>query len=378
MDRDYILAPFRIGLDWLTLNMSGPPSILNYQDAVQWTGNRWWMNSGNRTRVMNKLFYLVNHAGEKLLTVAGQPASLAVGRPDWMQVQFANRTLYTGEFLELYQQLRAMGFVYRSTSRLDLAADGLEDANGNFLAPIQAAMDGQAEYYGRASWRIRFRGRKRVDGAELGTRSSNKFFRVYNKSRELKTAAAADKAGYIRASWEQALGFDPTHEARDVYRLELQVKGRETRRYYPEERAVTTRAADQWMQSLADGQTCANMFANMAAPTFDFRTKADRARDAQPVLRWDFGAVAQDIATRERETRTMAISQQGLKVTIKNLWRLHVLTSDPHWLGKCQELAHAAGMANWLDERITSWDKELQRIRAAGGDMSARLDQLRL
>jgi len=373
------LVPFRIGLDWLTINMSGPPRLLDYTNPQPWVGGRWWVPQDMRTRVMNKVFYLEDANGEKLLTVAGQPSSRAVGKPDWMQVQFANRTLYDGEFLELYYTLRAMGFMYKGISRMDLAADGIEGRGGDYMEPIQRAWDGTADYYGKAGWRPRMRGRGRVDGCELGTKASNKFFRVYNKSRELKTAVGAAKAGYIRAAWERALGIDPMDEGRDVMRFELQVKGKETRRYFPDEKPITNKDADTWMADLTSGDKLASMFASMAAPTFDFRTKAERARDARSVLRWDFSAVSTDLSMQERAKATLAISAASIKTTCKQMWRIHVMTNDPHWLGKVQELAHCAGLANWLDDRIPYWQKQLDRIKQQGDtDMITRIEQLRL
>lgn len=373
------LTPFRIGPDWITLSMSGPPSLLSFTDPTPWVGNRVWVNSGKRTQMMGRLFYLLNADGEKLLTVAGWP-NKAMGRaPDWMQVQFANVTLHTGEFVELYDTLRSMGFRYLGVSRLDIAADGIEDAGGDFNAPLQWEMEGAAQYYGRLHWQPRREGRTTVKGAALGAPSSNKWFRVYDKTRELKTAAAKGKAGYIRAAWTAALGFDPMDEGRTVQRFEFRTRGREIRRYFAEESTRDQDKAQQFVASLFDQSYLADVFASMAATCYDFRTPAQRARDARRLVQWDFGAVKSgDLKIAPREPKKMAITDNALKITIKGMWRIAYANADVVWMDKAQEMAAQFALIHWFNGSRPAWEKELRAIMEAAarsGD-TARVIQL--
>lgn len=373
------LAPFRIGPDWLALSMSGPVSLLNYDEPADWIGGRLWTPTDIRTRVMQRVFYLTDSNGRKLLTVAGKPYSRAVGPPDWMQVQFANETLHTGEFIEIYQTLRSMGFRYMGITRLDLAADGIVGNGGDFNEPLQRAFDGQVEYFGKMHWQPRYEGRKRVNGAALGSPASNKWFRVYDKTRELKTAAAAHKAPYIRAAWEAALGFDPVLEGMTVSRFEFRTKGREVTRYFKEAHSSSQARCDKFVESLYDQNHCADVFASMAAKVYDFRTPAERARDAQRMVEWDFGPVRTgELKIVPREPRTLALSAQAMKTTIKGLWQTAYVTNDTAWIEKAEQMAYVQGLSEWMGRVTPRWEKELQAIMEASYNRGEtfRLDAL--
>jgi len=373
------LAPFRIGPDWLALSMSGPPALLDYTEPQPWQGGRWWVPTDINTRVMSKVFYLTDANGQKLVTVAGAPFSRAIGPPDWMLVQFANVVLHNGTLVELYQELRSMGFTYKGVTRLDLAADGLAGNGGDYLEPIQKVWSGDAEYFGKGRWTPAMRGRRSVEFAYLGSRASNKFLRVYCKTRELKTAAAAHKAPYIRAAWEAALGWDPVEDGQEVNRLEIQVKGRELRRYYPEERGAGYKASDAWIESLTTRERVSDIFASLVTGLYDFRTATERARDATPVIRWDFGAVTDRIEVREREPRHLALTGQQLKTTLKTNWWLASITGRTNLQADVMEIAGAAGLTAWLDASIPKWEKELDRIKLRGDVATVeRLSKLRL
>lgn len=373
------LAPFRIGPDWLALSMSGPVRLLEYVEPQQWIGGRVWIDAGINTRVMSKVFYLLDSNARKLLTVAGKPFSRAVGPPDWMLVQFANETLHTGEHIEIYQTLRSMGFLYKSIARLDLAADGLEDAGGNFNALIEQEQHGSAQYYGKLHWTPRKEGRTTTRGAMLGSPASNKWFRVYDKTRELKSAGGQHKAAYIRAAWEAALGFDPVDEGRTVQRFEFRTKGREVRRYFKEESTSDQGRAEQLIIDLFDQGYCASVFASMAAKCYDFRTPAARARDARKLVQWDFGALTPGpLRIEPREPRKMAITDTALKQTCKGLFRTSYITADRVWMDKAREYAAVNGLGGWLERMSPKWEKELQAIMRAAMDTgeTSKLDNL--
>ena len=357
------LAPFRIGPDWLALSMAGPVRLLEYLEPQPWIGNRIWIDSGHNTRVMSRVFYLKDAQGRKLMTVAGKPFSRAVGPPDWMLVQFENETLHTGEFVELFTTLRSMGFTYKGITRLDLAADGLEDNGGDFNSLIQQEQDGKAQYWGKLHWTPRKEGRTTTRGAMLGSPASNKWFRVYDKTRELKSAGGQHKAAYIRAAWEASLGFDPVDEGRVVQRFEFRTKGREVRRYFREEHTSDQGEAERFIGNLFDQGYCTDIFASMAARCFDFRTIAERSRDATPLVRWDFGAVADGpLRIEPREPRKLAITDRLLKTTIKGNYWTGRITNDPEWIERADAMARAQGLGQWFDATRGKWEKELRAI----------------
>lgn len=328
---------------------------------------------------MSRIFYLVTPNGQKLVTVSGKPFNNQIGPPDWMLVQFENQTLYTGEWVHLYKTLRSMGFVYKAIAQIDLAADGLIGHGGDYLEPMQQVWDGKAQFYGRVNWLPRLKGRKTVYGAELGSRASNKFWRVYNKTRELKTAQSAHKAEYIRAAWAASLGFDPVTEGLEVNRCECKLKGREIRRYFSEEKESAKPGNDSWVTALANPQKCVDLFASMAARTLDFRTPAERARDAISLVQWDWGLWSEGLDLREREKRTLAIAEQSVKITIKNLWRVSYTLCDSTWMQKAADFAAASNLSRWFESRQPDWEKELIQIGECGNyDIAKNWNDLKL
>jgi hypothetical protein len=328
---------------------------------------------GKRTAVFDAIYTLQDDRGEKLLTVTGLPrAGMFSGRPDWMQIQFSNRTLYSGEFVRLWDQMREMGFLYMSISRMDIAADGIAGNGGDFLEPIQRTWGGGVDYYGKAGWTPRFQ-RKTVTGAELGSRASNKFLRCYNKTRELKQAHNVAKRAYIEQAWSDALGESPHDNGREVNRLELQVKGTEVRRYFAQE------GTPGFVASLADGAALVDMFASMVPKVFDFRIPAERARDAVPVVAWDFGAVSTSVFTGERAKKTVAMSPHTLKILIRQMFVLGVATGDQSWRVKADELAHAGNLHHWMTDAVKRWTTAARVLRVRGGQYTNDLfDQLTL
>jgi hypothetical protein len=371
------LCPFRIGLDWLSISVTGPTRLLHYDRPQRWRA-RWgevlyWVPMGKRTAVFDAIYTLQDDRGEKLLTVTGLPrAGMFSGRPDWMQIQFSNRTLYSGEFVRLWDQMREMGFLYMSISRMDIAADGIAGNGGDFLEPIQRTWGGGVDYYGKAGWTPRFQ-RKTVTGAELGSRASNKFLRCYNKTRELKQAHNVAKRAYIEQAWSDALGESPHDNGREVNRLELQVKGTEVRRYFAQE------GTPGFVASLADGAALVDMFASMVPKVFDFRIPAERARDAVPVVAWDFGAVSTSVFTGERAKKTVAMSPHTLKILIRQMFVLGVATGDQSWRVKADELAHAGNLHHWMTDAVKRWTTAARVLRVRGGQYTNDLfDQLTL
>lgn len=378
------LRPRLVSLDWLTLNMDIPPTRTGLPYAWEaMEPRRWWDESNServyfteptqhRTRQFNRVTYINDEQRQKVLTVWSDPHDCRLHSDQWIQVQFANHTLYSGEWATLMRMLMAQGCTIRGISRVDIACDAIEGEGGDWPTVIEATRNGNAKYYGKCDWMVRS-ARGRVVGGEFGTRGSNKFIRAYRKKREMKSKGVKE---HIVKAWESAFGFDPMQrDGVEVNRFEVQLKGKEIRRYFPDEKGP--RAAD-FVLSLADQVNRVDVFASMAAGMFDFRHRAARACDARPLAVWDWSAVARhDPAISFRASRNLAVTDHTIKTGLRALFQLAVVTADPNVMELAERQAIAAGPAyvDWFGRKKLWWTKEYQKLIRAGDTRTAEFFQ---
>lgn len=379
-----VLAPGMVSLDWLTLNMREPEAraselpwrsvnprkwIDGENFAGQLVGRREYITQATdlRTAQFAHIAYINDDMGEKMATVSFAPHNLKIAAPEWIQVQFSNVALYTGEWWVLAQMFLAIGCRHDSISRVDIAVDGLAGDGGDFPDVVQLANRGEARYYGKADWLQRSQ-RSRVIGAEFGSRASNKFVRAYRKKREMK--AKGEKV-HITKAWERAFGFDVwAHPKAEVNRFEVQLRGKEVRRYFPDE------SDPAWVLGLAHTGQQLDVFASMAPGIFDFRTVADRARDAQPVCVWDFSRIdAGGADVSFRAERNVSLSDHTIKVGLRSMFMVASTMCDPVGLEMCERYAEASGarFVEWFERKRMEWVRDFAKLAAAGDGNAQRI-----
>lgn len=368
------LAPFLVSLDWLALNMDTPPP--RPMHPLPWESlepRSWWQEINPervymtqpteiRTAQFKRVTYINDELKRKVLTVWSEPHDNRLHAGTWIQVQFDNATLYTGEWSTLLRMLVEMGCTLRGVSKVDISCDGIEGDGGDFPAVIETAKHGNVRYYGKCDWLVRS-SRGSVVGGEFGHRSSNKFIRAYRKKREMKSKGIKE---HIVKQWAAALGWDPMDRPVEVNRFEVSLKGKEVRRYFPDERGP--RALD-FVLGLADVANRVDVFASMAPGMFDFRTRATRARDAQPVTAWNWSrVVTSDPSLSFRASRNIAVTDHTIKTGLRAMFHLSVVTSDPNVMELAERKAEAAGprFVAWFDRKRVAWTKEYGKLIAAG------------
>jgi hypothetical protein len=359
-----------VSIDWLTLNMAAPehngPLSLpwNSWDTCRWhadetgTGDVYTMVPTTiRTSQFGKVTYMMDHQRQKVATIWSEPHQAKNGDP-WMQVQFANETLYSGEWLQIYNMHLAIGCTYRGISRLDLACDGLAGDGGDWPKVVQEANSGMAKYYGHCDWLARS-ARGKVIGAEFGSRASNKFIRAYAKKKEMHAKGVKD---HIVRAWCQAFGWNVYKDPNaDVNRFEVQLKGKEIRRYFPSE------GNPDWLAGLYHVGQRVDVFASMAPSMFDFRTVAKYARDAVPTCTWNWSCVSADTTLADRKQRSIALNDHTVKVAIRSIHQLGSVMGDQHSIDLAAQYAQAAGqdMLEWYYRKRHQWDKDLAASQAS-------------
>jgi hypothetical protein len=315
-----------------------------------------------RTRTFDRLDHLVDTRNDRTVgTVRSVPHSAHVMPMHRIMVKLDNSTLYDYTWADVVQYLRdIVGLQYVSTSRLDLAADGYD-----FLAPFGDAARGDVSYGGRADFVVRW-SNGRVKAAELGTRSANKFARIYGKSKELLLSGKI----YIAHYWQQH-GAEP---GADVDRCEIAVKGREVRRYFPDERRA------EFLDYLTCPRYRARVYDSLAATFIRFRTGqcGERSRDRDDLLSWDWSAITEGepVERRPRARRVQDIGLNALKAHVRLAYMIHVATDSARHLSCAQEVAEACGLGAWMRTKTPLWRREAAKLAAEGFRAGTLFDQL--
>lgn len=369
------IRPGAVLLDWLTLNMRAPESTPfghpwtqaapgTWEDTTDANSDMWRVYVTEPTDIRTSLFQRVTYVntpdGVKVMTIWSTPHNSAMHDPAWIQVQFHSEQLHTGEWTALYNMLRAYGCELQGIGRVDIAADGIEGAGGEWPAVVQGAISGQWRYYGHGSWRPEMF-RNRCTGFNFGTRGSNKYVRAYRKAREMKHKGVKP---WIVEAWCNAWGFDVYAEGLEVNRMEVQTKGKELRRYWPDA------DADTFVKGLADEAKRVNIYATMAPGIFDFRTHAKRARDARPVVAWDFSDVSQKVTVPRRAERTHGFTDHTIKTYLHAMWQVATGTSAAEGFRAAEAFARSCGSGweDWYQKRAKEWARqwiETERAREA-------------
>lgn len=384
------LRPFGIYLDWLTVNMRAPEGatmrLLPWQqiEPVTWTWEPHMVERAAReglteddlapiytveptdlrTAQFERVSYVLDENREKVATVWHTPHDNRLHTPNWIQVQFSNPTLYDGRWATLFRMFRVLGCELSGISRVDIACDGVSGEGGNWPQVVDRAWKGEARYYGHCDWLARS-SRGKAIGGEFGTRKSNKFIRAYNKTREMKRKGTKR---HIVDRWAMDLGYDPTagELVKDVNRFEVQLKGKEVRRYFPEEKGAQ---GVSFLLSLSDRQRLVDVFASMAVEMFDFRTYAKRARDAQYISRWDWSAVATNgPRIAHRAQRNYAITDYTIKANLRAMWQTGTVMGVRQVLQTAEHVAKAGGphIQKWYAMKKEQWRKYYAKLDLAG------------
>jgi hypothetical protein len=362
----YLFSPIAVPLDWLDANMDAASGSKDERpwgsDEIVKLSDRYLLRRREgRSRVFDRLDDLVDAKTDRTLAlIRSCPHSTHIMPSNRIQVKLENDALYDYSWAHtlgaIQQELR---WQYRSMSRLDIAADGC-----NFLEPFRAVTSGEISYGGRADYVIRYV-HGAVKAAELGTRTANKFARIYNKSRELALSGKT----YIEKYWrERGAPADA-----EIHRCEIQLKGIEIRRYFAEEQNP------DFLQYLQSSGYRAKVFDSVARTFVRFRTgqSGDRSRNRQDLLRWDWSSISEEpILAEPRARRVADMGLNSLKAHIRISFILHYTTGSRRHLSTAQEIAEAMGLSGWMAGKKSVWKREAEKLSAEGLRAGTLFDRL--
>ncbi|WP_182859198.1 replication initiation factor domain-containing protein [Flagellimonas aequoris] len=212
---DLLDTSYALNIDYLILNLSGNP--------VTDTQNGLTIDVADYgTKVFEKRAKLT-YQGEAFATMTFKPRSTVIDE-NLVQMQLENHLFYTSTPSQLRQKVSEvidiLGLDFSGINRLDIALDFSQEQhdipnllrgvfNGEFLI---SGREKDVNVYTKTK-----KGLIEFTGVQIGKRSSSRFCRIYNKSRELQTGSLKP---YITTHWD-ALGLSG-----EIWRYEYQLSNK--------------------------------------------------------------------------------------------------------------------------------------------------------
>lgn len=336
-----------IGVDWFECtvngsflgNTSNPTDILSFSDGdIVLVKDE---HRPNGTKHFQYCYQVYLH-GERFGIVNTVPRS-SVLNDSLSIIKIDNHILYQrGWVARLEFVMKELGVVLHNVTRLDIAVDG-----GDFLNDYTGLISGGYTKVGRATMQTQHTHNGSVQGFYIGTRSSEKYIRGYNKSLELKKSC---NKGYISDFWaNNGLSGD------NIERLEITLK-----------RKAMQRITDFDMGRLEDSEYLAGIMCSQMQKLYVLvpsggDTNVTRKTKIQ-VVDWSyFNAVE---VYRETKVNSPSVvwavqravsfdmreSYSGLEDIGVNLW-------DQAYT-RCSARCEKYGILDWFTDRLPKWEKE--------------------
>ncbi len=173
-------------VDWFEVQMLGQlPTVIEGKTDYELSDHVHLQLTGKQTKHFHHLFEVYLH-GEHLGILQTHTKVPKFFAPNSIQFKMNNHLLYTEDWLGYYAELlNTMGWNHNSLSRLDIAMDG--QAGNSYRSEIIKTMNPRSK--------VKIVGKTRIkpsfvngqlENVEIGSRKSDKYGRIYNKTEELK------------------------------------------------------------------------------------------------------------------------------------------------------------------------------------------------
>lgn len=207
-------------VDWFEVQLSGQlPEVeegkLDYE-ICEFVHLR---DQQKQTKHFSYLFD-VYYYGEHVGTLQSHTKAANYFDPYSMQFKLLNHLLYTEDWLTIYTDiLNGCNWSHKSLTRVDIAIDGV--GASNYRDMVYKAVNSRSKVMmsGKTNVSTNYKGND-IQSVTVGSRSSSKYGRIYNKSNELKRSNKT----YINQYWlNSTLSIEPN---KDVWRIEMEVKSK--------------------------------------------------------------------------------------------------------------------------------------------------------
>ncbi len=261
-------------------------------------------------------------------------------------IKVENCWLYrTGYITCLEYVLEKMNATIKNISRLDIAVDG-----GDFLNDFTDLLHGKYLKLGKAKMSVEYKHDCTMQGGYIGSRSSDKFCRIYNKTEEL--ANGEKNKTYIKDFWVKN-GLDKE----EVERLEITLKTK----------AIRTIKNFDWTR-LEDNKYLAGIMKSQMQKLYVLipvtgESNKSRREKIQPCFYPYFDAIeVERLPTTKKPNitwrvkrwvthemqRTFAFAE--LNQAGQDLW--------DNAFARCYQECKDYGILDWYKERLEKWEKD--------------------
>lgn len=162
----------------------------------------------------------VYYYGEHVGTLQTHTKASNYFDPYSMQFKMLNHLLYTEDWLTIYSGiLNGCGWSHKSLTRVDIAIDGVGASNYRDMVYKAVNTRSKVMLSGKTNISTNYKGNQ-IQSVSVGSRTSSKYGRIYNKTQELKRS----NKNYINQFWVNSnLSID---SKTDVWRMEMEVKSK--------------------------------------------------------------------------------------------------------------------------------------------------------
>lgn len=218
-------------IDWLSVTYTLTDKSLNEINGLILNEVQGYITEKvEGTNTFSTRYLVYNEVGVKKLTILADPISSLISK-DVAHIQFANNTLYSGEFVFLIQNLQLFhsGYIH-SISRIDICCDFQVclDENKEYMEPKELAIKLLTDKYyiaGKQNGSAFFEYEKDEDTDLIakipkqiswGHKTSQFKWKMYNKTKEIQEESHKD---YLLNIYKTN-GFD---KDKDVWRIECSI-----------------------------------------------------------------------------------------------------------------------------------------------------------
>lgn len=172
-----------------------------------------------KTKNFNYLFD-VYYYGEHVGTLQTHTRAPKYFDPNAIQFKLLNHLLYTEDWLTIYSDiLNGSNWSHKSLTRLDIAIDGVGASKYRDMVYKAVNTRSKVMLSGKANVSTNYKGNQ-IQSVTVGSRSSDKYGRIYNKTQELKRSNKT----YINQFWNNSnLSIKPND---DIWRIEIEANSK--------------------------------------------------------------------------------------------------------------------------------------------------------
>ena len=308
--------------------------------------------------------YAIWQNGHKIGVCLANSANEKATELNDVQIKIENNILYENSWIERLQQTAEdMEATFHNFTRLDIAVDG-----GDFFTPHKRMLKGELLLLGRASvndYYIRKKGspNRVINGFYIGSRSSTKYFKCYNKTNELTRSNKT----YISKFWNE----NNIDTSKDVQRLELTLRNDECKKYkIVNEETQETESEIDWTR-LNNTTHLASIFKSSMRKFAEYRIKGagkniSRMEQVE-LINWDdLGGI-----TLEKNSTIASTEIWRAKLTCKYLFEISHITDATDYFDIAYEIAINNDIVEWFTKMQPYWIKDLEyKAKSKDGDLS--------